>query len=305
MEVFLALLIKIAPLYTLILLGYIAGKKLNAKKETIASILIYIVVPVVIFNSIIQTKLTFEILLLPFIFFVFCSLMCLLFYNIGKNFFKDSTKNLLGLSAGTANTGYFGIPVAIELFGEEIIGIMIIAIIGFTIFENSLGFYITARGNYSFDEALKRLFKLPTIYAFLAGVVINSIGFHPSDYYINFSKNFIGAYTVFGMMIIGLGLADMKSFKLDPKFLTLAFGAKFVAWPLLMLLFVYIDNHFLYLFDEPTHKVMFLLSIVPLAANNVAFATELKAQPEKASSAVFLSTLIALVYIPLLTTVLF
>ena len=36
------------------------------------------------------------------------------------------------------------------------------------------------------------------------------------------------------------------------------------------------------------------------AANTVAFATDLKAQPEKASLVVFLSTLFGLFYIPLI-----
>ena len=166
MQIFLSLLIKIISLYVLILLGFIAGKKLNVKKESIASVLIYIVTPVVIFNSIVSTKITPELLLLPLIFFFCCSFMCLLFYVIGKSLFNNNTKNLLAFAAGTANTGYFGIPVAVG------------------------------------------------------------------------------------------------------------------------------------------HKVMFLLSIVPLAANLVAFSTELKAQPEKASLAVFVSTLIALIYIPLLTTLL-
>ncbi len=304
MQIFLSLLIRIIPLYILILLGFIASKKLNAKKETIASILIYIIVPVVTFNSVATIKLTPSVLLLPLIFFICCSCMCLLFYRVGKSLFTDNTKNLLALAAGTANTGYFGVPVAIELFGEGIIGLMIISILGFTVFENSLGFFMIAKGNYTPREALTRLSKLPTIYAFLLGLLVNIVGINFSDAYLGFSKNFIGTYAIFGMMLIGMGLADMKSFKIDMKFLLSTLIAKFLIWPLLVGALILIDKSFLNLFNAPIHKVMFLLSIVPLAANLVAFSTELKAQPEKASLAVFISTLIALVYIPLLTTLL-
>ncbi len=107
------------------------------------------------------------------------------------------------------------------------------------------------------------------------------------------------------MMLIGLGLSDMKSFKVDLKFVFSAFGAKFVIWPLLITMLIFVDVRFLNIFNDSIHKVMFLLSIVPLAANLVAFSTELRAQPEKASLVVFLSTLVALIYIPLLTTVFF
>ena len=305
MQIFLSLFIKLIPLYILIALGFIAGRKLKAKKETVASILIYIIVPVVIFNSIVTTKITLEILLLPLIFLFCCSFMCILFYLIGKQLFTDNTKNILAFTAGAGNTGYFGVPVAIELFGENSIGIMIIAFLGFTIYENTLGFFITAKGSHTLKEALERLLKLPAIYAFLAGLTVNFLHFNLGQNYLGFSRNFIGSYTVLGMMLVGLGLSDIKSFKSDNKFLFTAITAKFIVWPLLVLSLIFIDNNFLNLFDHLTHKIMLLLSIVPLAANTVAFATELKAQPEKASLAVFLSTLIALVYIPLLTTILF
>lgn len=302
MHIFFSLLTKIFPLYILILLGFIAGKKLNAKKETIASVLIYVIVPVVTFNSVATIELTPSLLLLPLIFFICCSCMCLLFYRIGGILFKDNTKNLLALAAGTANTGYFGLPIAIELFGEEVIGLMIIAMLGFTVFENSLGFFMIAKGSHTPREALTRLSKLPTIYAFMAGLLINILNIQLGSVYLSFSKNFIGSYSVLGMMLIGMGLSDVKGFKFDFKFLLSAFTAKFVVWPLLIATLIFIDVKFLNIFSSPVHKIMFLLSIVPMAANLVAFSTELKAQPEKASLAVFLSTLIALILIPLFTT---
>ena len=305
MIIFSTLLIRILPLYLLIALGFIAGKKLNAKKETIASVLIYIVTPVVIFNSILNTKIKIELLLLPVIFFICSSVLCMIFYFIGGKLFKDNTKNILAMSAGTANTGYFGIPVAIELFGKESLGIIVLCIVGFTVFENSLGFFITAKGNHTTKEAIERVFKLPTIYAFLAGFLLNLLRINFGENYLTFTNHFLGAYTILGMMLIGLGLSDIKGFKFDVKFILASFFARFIIWPLVILSFVFIDNNFMHLFNEAVHKAMLLMSIVPLAANLVAFATELKAQPEKAALAVFLSTIFALFYIPFMVSVLF
>ena len=305
MNIFITLLVKIFPLYILIALGYLAGKKLNAKKETVASVLIYIITPVVVFNSIVSMKINPELLLLPLIFFICCLSISLFFYQIGKFLFNDSTKNILALAAGTANTGYFGIPVAIELFGEKSIGIMILSILGFTLFENSVGFFITARGTHTAYDSFKKLLKLPTIYAFALGLIVNYCGFSPNEAFTGWAKNFLGTYTISGMMLIGMGLSDIKKFEFDFKFLLTSFTAKFIVWPLVILLIVFIDTNFCGLFTKLIHKVMFLLAIVPLAVNMVAYATELKAHPEKASLAVFLSTLVALVYIPFLTTLFF
>lgn len=299
MNVFITLLIKIIPLYLLILMGFIASKKLNAKKETIAPILIYTIVPFIVFNSIISMKLTPELLSLPLIFFSICSIIGISFYFIGKKLFTDNTTNILAFSCGTANTGYFGIPVAIELFGQNALGIMVLGILGFTIYENTLGFFITAKGQHSTEESIKRLFKLPTIYAFIAAVIVNYSGMTLGESYTTFAKNFIGAYTVLGMMLIGMGLADVKGFNFDFKFILATFFAKFIVWPLLVLSFIQVDNLYFHLFDGLTHKIMILLAIVPLAANSVAFATELNAKPEKAAVAVFLSTIFALFFIPI------
>ncbi len=300
MDLFFSLFLRIIPLYALIALGYFAGKKLNAKKETVAPILIYIIAPFVIFNSIVTMEIKPGLLLLPVIFFIICSLMCLIFYFIGGRLFKDSTRNILAFTAGSANTGYFGIPVAIELFGEEFLGIVVLCILGFTLYENSLGYFIVAKGNHTIKEAFYKLLKLPTIYAFFIAVFINFADIKLSKCLICFGGNFVGAYSVLGMMLIGLGLADMKSYRFDLKFLASTFISKFIAWPLITLLVIFTDNSWLHLFNFDVYKIMILISIVPLAANTVAFATDLKAQPEKASLAVFLSTLFGLFYIPLI-----
>ena len=112
--------------------------------------------------------------------------------------------------------------------------------------------------------------------------------------------SFRGAYSVLGMMMIGLGLASINRFSIDYLFLGLTFLEKFILWPFIIFLVLVLDNLWLRLYTPAIHKVLVLLSIVPLAANTVAFATELKAEPEKAALAVGLSTLFALFYIPLI-----
>lgn len=305
MNLFFLLLYKILPLYFLIFLGFVAGKFLNAKKESIAPILIYLIVPIIIFNSIIKTKIVPQLLLIPVIFFLLCCLIGISFYFIGGRFFKDSTKNILGMAAGTGNTGYFGIPVCIELLGKDYLGLMILGILGFTLFESSIGFFMTARGNHSASEAINKLIKLPTLYAFFIGLTFNYLHINPGGSFDSFANNFIGAYSVLGMMLVGMGLSDVKKIEIDFKFLSLSFIAKFIIWPLAVFIIILLDKMFLKMYFEEVYKMMILISIVPMAANLVAFSTELKTQPEKAAVAVFISTIFALFYIPLLTSIIF
>lgn len=166
MEIFLTLLFKLIPLYLMIALGFIAGKYLKVQKESVANIVIYILVPVIIFNGTATTPLNISTLSLPVLFYVLCSFMCLLFYFLGGFIWKDSTRNVLALAAGTANVGYFGLPVVAVLFPPPSLGLAVLAIMGFQLFENSLGFFIAAKGRHTARDALLKVLKLPTLYAF-------------------------------------------------------------------------------------------------------------------------------------------
>ena len=300
MEIFFTLLGKLIPLYVVIFLGYIAGRFLNVRKESIASLLIYIIAPIIVFHGVATTKLTPGVLSLPLLFFTIACILSLLFLWIGKSFWKDTTKNILAFTAGTGNTGYFGIPVALILFDESAVGFIVIAILGLMLYENSVGFFITARGHHTVKEALIKVVRLPTLYAFFLGVLVQLAAIPFGQALSDVMVSFRGAYSMLGMMMIGLGLASINRFSIDYLFLGLSFLAKFILWPLIMLLVVVFDNLWLRLYTPAIHKVLVLLSIVPLAANTVAFATELKAEPEKAALAVGLSTLFALFYIPLI-----
>jgi len=90
----------------------------------------------------------------------------LAFYSISKLFWKDNSRNILAFTAGTGNTGYFGLPVAMVLFNSEQVGLVVLSILGFVLYENSLGFFITARGNHTVKESLMKVLKLPTIMRF-------------------------------------------------------------------------------------------------------------------------------------------
>lgn len=305
MEIFLILLLKLLPLYAIVLLGYISGRWLEVKKESIAPILIYVVAPVIVFSGVIATPINISIISLPILFFIVACGMCLLFYRISGLIWKGAEKNILAFTAGAGNTGYFGLPVALALFGQDQLGTAVFVILGIILYENSLGFFITARGQHTGREALMKVLKLPALYAFFLGLFANLSHLSISPVISDAMANFKGAYTVLGMMLVGLALSQITKLPFDGKFTATAFAAKFFVYPLVFIGIVLLDNNFLHLYDALTHKVILLMSIVPLASNTVAYATRLNTHPEKAAVAVFLSTLFALVYIPLFITLIF
>jgi predicted permease len=299
MLVFQTILLRLLPLYAVIVLGYLAGRFLLAQRETVAAILIYILAPVVMFDGAYTVSFSGGILLLPLLFWFLCSLLCVCWYAVASHIWKDATKNLLAFTAGTGNTGYFGLPVAVAIFSPKALGIMTLSLLGFVLYEQSFGFAMVAKGNHTTRESILKAIRLPTLYASVLGLMLNAFHAHLGGEYARIAVDFRGAYSVLGMLMVGIGMVGAKRKGLDARFLTLAFIAKFVVWPLLVGAVIFLDVHVFHLFDTFTHRVMFLLSIVPMAANTVVFASVLRVHPEKAAASVFLSTLFALLFIPL------
>lgn len=301
MDVFLTLLVKLLPLYLIMGLGYVAVKTLKVERLSIARLLIYMVSPAVVFYGVSQTPLSLATLSLPFLFFFLCCSMGLLFWVVGTAVWgKESTKNLLAYAAADGNTGYFGLPVALILFDEKVLGLVVLSLLGFILFENTLGFFMMARGNYSLRDSLVRMSKLPAVYAFLAGVAVAATAWTFPQPIVDFFQYFKASYSLLGMMVIGMGLATATRSSFDGKFIGLAFLAKFIIWPAIVFGLIWLDKAYFHFYNADIYGVMILMSIVPLAANTVTFATELKVHPEKAAVAVSLSTVFALVYIPVI-----
>ncbi len=304
MAVFLALLLKILPLYVFIFLGYVAGRLLKIDRETVALLLIYVLAPIVVFDGVRTVSLDFSTLSLPILFWALCSVLCLLFLALASPFWKDATRNLAAYAAGCGNSGYFGIPVALALFGDKALGLIVLGSLGFSLYESSTGFFILARGKHSVRESVMRLLRLPTLYAFFVGLVFHL--FPPLSGSVEAAIVGVrGAYSTLGMMMIGLGLSGVTWSMIEARFIVFTSIAKFLLWPLAMCFILVLDTQWLHIFTPDAHRIMILLSIVPLPANSVAFSTMLRVHPAKAASAVLVTTFIALFFIPLVSMFVF
>lgn len=309
-NVFFELLGRLIPLYLIVGAGFFVGRKMKIDRDSIAKLLIYVITPIVVFTNVSQLEMRAEFLVVPFGFALLSTAIAVGFLALSKKFGKKHgldgpLGSLLAFSAGNANTGYFGLPVAMMLFGTDVVGLYLLFCLGFILYENTVGFYILARGNATAQEALQRLIRLPALYAFVLAIVANVCGFKLTGSYADFSGFFRGTYSVLGVMLIGLGVAELRSFKFDWKFISAAFIGKFIVWPASVAAFILADRYSLHLYDERVHQMILLISCAPLAANTVAFATLLKTEPEKAGVVVLLSTFFALFFIPAMVTWLF
>lgn len=304
MQELITLVTDILPLYLIVGIGYFAGRRLGINRDTIAPLLIYIISPAVIFYGVATAPIQNQYLLLPVVFYAVGLFLSFVFYEIGKLFWPSTNeKNLLSASAGSGNTGYFGLPLVLAITGEAGLSIAVFCLIGSLLYEATRVYYVIARGHATAKEAAIRALRMPIIYAFTLGLIANRLGVQFGGGLDDAFGYFKGAYVVFGMMIIGVVLATTTRAAFDLKFTVLAFIAKFLCLPLLIGAFVLLDSAYFHMFDSLVHTVMLILSIVPMAANMISYATLLKAHPQKVALTVIASTIFALVYIPVFVSI--
>ena len=104
-------------------------------------------------------KISLTTLSYPIYFFLVGTLMACLFYFIGKFYYRDQeTATLLSLASSSANVGYYGLPVALIILGEKVLGTVVLLTIGLAFYESTVGFFIAARGKHTWQEALIKTF---------------------------------------------------------------------------------------------------------------------------------------------------
>ena len=298
MSVFFSLLVNLLPLYILIGMGFIAARSLKVDRQSLASLAIFMFMPIVVFGFVVKLEFQASYIMLPLIIFLVSIITGLVFLAVGKKVYGDNTANLMAMCCSMGNTGYFGLPLVFLFFDEQQTAVYIFMMLGGSVYEATFGYYLAARGAFDVKTSLKKLAKFPALYAITAGFIANGLGYKPPELFETYWAYFKGAYVVLGMMIVGAALANINKLVFGPRFMALVFLGKFVAWPALIYAFIAFDNAVLGWYPQDIHNLILIMSLVPPAANIAAFAAQMNLKPEKAATTILVSTVFALVYIP-------
>ena len=169
---------------------------------------------------------------------------------------------------------YFALPIILSLFEPSQWAVAIFIIIGVNIYEFTLGYFITAKGTFNTRDCVKKG-------AIAAHYICNhfcscfkymGVAFHHEV--LSFMDNFKGAYSVLGMMVIGMTLAPYGKLEFDWKFSIASIGWKHVCIPVVGVLFFTMLG-----IDENSLLVIALMLATPMAGNVVVIANQLGVHP--------------------------
>ncbi|MGQ7246560.1 AEC family transporter [Halomonas sp. V046] len=289
------------PLWTLLAfvgLGVLAARRLRIDPRPIATLLIYLIAPLTFFRALVLGGPTPDYLALTAALFVTASLVALAVNAVARRLMPGEEGAVLAFSAGTGNTGYFGLPVALVLLPPQGVTLYLFCVLGVTLYEFTVGFYLSARGRFTVRDSLVKIARLPLLYAFLAALLVEALAVEVPTAVMSALEVFPSTYTLLGMMIIGMTLGRVSLRAIDTRFIGACVAVRYVLWPVLMLGAVMALKASVGLSQELALALL-LVGVVPMAANVVVVAMELGIAPEKGAMAVLITTLAAPVVIPL------
>lgn len=299
MDIFINLFTNLIPLYILIAMGFAGARYLDVNLHSMATVVIYFLSPVVVFGGIVQIEFQLSYLLLPIILFMISAVIGICAYIFGKKVFPSSPlSNLIGMTSTNGNSGYFGLPIVLAIYGPGAAGVYLMMTTFIELCTNTVGYYILARGNFSVKESIVKVIKLPPLHGMILGLFWNFMQWPLPEVFFTYWDRFTGAWVVIGMMLIGIALGKQPFFKINWKLFTCMMSMRYLIWPIVMFAFVMLDVYVLQLFNGQIYTLLLLLAVIPHAANGVALAAQLKVCPEDTATVVLISTVFGLFFVP-------
>jgi malate permease and related proteins len=165
----------ILPIILLSGAGFALGKLLHIEPRSLGRVVFYVFSPVLIFDLLIQNQLKISEAAIVIAFALFFILMIgALTFAIGY-LIKLDRPALVAILITTmfANTGNYGLPLVSFAFGEQALSYAGIYFATTTLLFYTLGVFLASLGHMTFQEAIRGLFRIPTLYAVVLAVLMN------------------------------------------------------------------------------------------------------------------------------------
>ncbi|GLX65945.1 AEC family transporter [Paenibacillus glycanilyticus] len=290
----------VLPLTLMIAVGFTMQRLFSLDIKTLSKLNFYVFSPAVIFNLLyttdISASLIGQVLLFVVLFMTLQALAVETAVRLRK--LEGGMRGAMRNSVLFYNSANYGIPLNQLAFSANpfTLSIQIIVMVTQSLLPNTFGIYSVNAHRMSFRSTLRTILSQPIIYVIPVAFALH--GFHvqlpqPVETPITYLSNaFIGT----ALVTLGVQLGNMK-WELNPvliKNVLLANGLRLIGGPALAALVVWGLGFFMTI-DHLMAAALIVSSSVPTSLSSVLLAVEFDNEPEFASQAVFLSTVISIV----------
>lgn len=297
---------KVAVLFLLIVIGFIAGKlKLISEQgqKDITQLVLYVTMPATIFSAMqlemSQERLNTAFLVLGVMVFCYIIMFVVGFISSKRLPLTKGQKDIFQTALLLSNTSFMGYPIIQSLLGQEALFYAVVGA-GF-IFETvswSLGVYLISRnGSESAGFNWKKVVFSPGILSIVVGLIF--FGFQwsvpePINSVINMMSP---ATSPLAMIVIGLMLSrsNLKE-ALQNKFIYLASALKLLVVPMIITLTLKAFG-----ISGPALVIPVIMISMPTATYVAMFSGNYGNDSKFASQIVFMTSLLSMITIPIVT----
>ncbi|ABQ46519.1 Auxin Efflux Carrier [Thermotoga petrophila RKU-1] len=283
----------IIPSFLIILIGYTLGKVFSEETMGLASkVAIWVMVPTVTFTFINEYTPSFSTL---GEFGLGVAIIFVIFYLYSR-LFKEK-KEVIHVTAVTANVGYLGYPILLSLWGEEALSLGVVyATLNIIMFSAVLPMFLGEKVN------IKNLFRLPYVYALIAGFLTGKLGWsfrELPEWLVNAILMLKQSAIPYLLLYVGLSVSKLKLGRHLSKIGGIIVVNKLFLAPLIALVFALI-----YGLEGLTAKVFVLETAMPAAVNAVVLTSALDGDSETVGYGVTLTTFFAIFTLPVWAVIL-
>jgi malate permease and related proteins len=290
------LLNNIAPVFLLIFLGFLMGRKFKLDVYSFSKINLYIYVPALVFVKLYETKIEaqhLQALLYAVLYLAALTAFAMLISKLRKH--PKPMGNAFKNSIMFYNSGNFGLPLVTLVFKDSpylayAVSIQIMVLLLQDLSTNTIGFFNAGRGKMTVLGSIKYILKMPAVYAITAAALLKCIPF-------DFTTTFVWPAAVYikdgliSIALLTLGIQLSRStFAFKNIEVYLASFIRLLGGPALALLVIYCMG-----IHGEMARVLFISSSVPTAVNTALIAVELDNEKDFASQVVMTATLLSAV----------
>jgi predicted permease len=297
MDIFLFILMNnVAPIFLLIVVGYILGKKFKLDIRSLVKINFYMFVPTLIFSKIYETQIEMD-LLKAFLFGVILLILNFLSSTLVSKLrgYSTSLESAFKNSVMFYNSGNFGLPLISLVFKDSpamtyAISIQIMILLVQNLSTNTLGFYNAGRSHMKLKDTILAILKMPVVYAISCAFLLKAIPYDFTQTFVWPAVSYVrdGLISV-ALLTLGVQLSVTK-LNFRNKDAYLASFMRLLGGPLMAYLLI-----LLFRVDGAMAQVLMISSAVPTAVNSALIAVEFDNEPDFASQVVLTTTLLSAV----------
>lgn len=283
----------VLPVAFIIIIGYIAGKKLTMERSTLSQLSVYILAPALVTDSFYRNSMagdiTFRFLLAYGIISLILYIGLVIFSKVRK-LSKENNRNLFAILI-CPNNGNMGLSISAFAFGEEGLARAVVYMIGSSIVL--FGVLPAVLKGESIIKGFNMTLRLPLIWAMILGILLQLSRVN-LPFNLGVSLEWLGISSIpIALLILGMQLTNTRFQFNFQQFL--ASLTKLAIAPVVAL-----GVGKMMALDGIDLQILVLQTAMPTAVNTAVMMEEFGTDATMVSRTVILSTLMSFITIPII-----